>query len=89
MCGPVAQQDPDLPSVVDQRCDPTGQRADLSVREPLPVILDRGLVGGQVEHRGDSLAQRVIGHHRIRGSDFVGAPCSASSVLPIGFPRRV
>ncbi len=89
MRGSVAQQDPGLTAVVDQRRDATGDRVDLTEREPLPVILDRGFVGGEVEHVRDPLAQRMIGHHRIRGSDVVGVPRLASSALPIGFPSRV
>ena len=86
---PVAQQDPDGPSPLDRRLDPAGERSDLPPREPLPLILDRGVVGSKVEHVGDPLAQRVIGHHRIRGSDLLGPPWSSSSALAIGFPSRV
>ncbi len=53
------------------------------------VAFDRGRVGCEVEYVGDPSAQRVIGHHRIRGWDFTGPPRSASSAVPTGFPSRV
>ncbi len=89
MGGPVAQEHADLAAVVDQRCNLAGQCTDLPIGRPLPVVLDRGRVWCDVEHGGDPLAQRVIGHHRIRGSDFTGPPRAASSAVPIGFPNRV
>ena len=89
VCGPVAQQHADLSAAVDRCRDPAGQRRNLTVGEPLPVVLDRGSVGREVEHGRDALAQRVIDHHRSRGSDFTGPPCCASSAVPIGLPRRV